>query len=165
MATLKSDKATLTQSFADTLTEQKTVQLSQQQITIDIAPDVISDQHKTSTDELIQQQHHNHHQSLNEESAIKVQDINEILLNNTNENTLHLDDINSENYQKGMASISVSSSSSTTTSSPVLENYLLDLKKVIEWLVNSEQQLSTQADIGEDVNKVKVQFQTHEVNI
>ena len=63
---------------------------------------------------------------------------------------------------QSMASMSVSSSSSTTTSSPILENYLLDLKRVIEWLVASENQLSTQADIGADVNSVKQQFQTHE---
>lgn len=87
--------------------------------------------------------------------------MNEVL-NNTNENTL-LDDISSANHQKEMASISVSSSSSTSASSPVLENYLLDLKKVIDWLVNSEQLLTTQSEIGEDVNKVKSQFQTHEV--
>ena len=61
-----------------------------------------------------------------------------------------------------MASMSLSSSSSTTTSSPILENYLLDLKKVIEWLVASESQLSNQSNIGDDVNSVKQQFQTHE---
>ena len=84
-----------------------------------------------------------------------------VLLYNTNDAS-NIDEINST-YFKAMASISVSSSSSTTTSSPVLENYLLDLKKVIEWLVSSENLLSNQADIGEDVNTVKQQFQTHEV--
>ena len=62
-----------------------------------------------------------------------------------------------------MASMSISTSSSTTTTSPILENYLLDLKKVIEWLVASETQLSNQSEIGNDVNSVKQQFQTHEV--
>jgi hypothetical protein len=60
--------------------------------------------------------------------------------------------------------MSVSSSSSTaTTSSPVLEAYLNDLKKVIEWLAASESVLINQSDIGNDVNLVKQQFQTHEV--
>lgn len=84
----------------------------------------------------------------------------DLINNHTNENT-QLNDINS--IKEEMASISVSSSSSTTTTSPVLENYLLDLKKVIEWLVASEQQLSDQSEIGEDVNNVEGQFQTHEV--
>ena len=63
-----------------------------------------------------------------------------------------------------MTSISVSSSSSTTTTSPILESYLLDLKKVIEWLVASENVLNNQEEIGNVVNNVKQQFQTHEVN-
>ncbi len=62
-----------------------------------------------------------------------------------------------------MASISVSSSSSSTTTSPILENYLGELKKVIEWLYGSENLLSNQPEIGNDVNNVKAQFQTHEV--
>ena len=78
---------------------------------------------------------------------------------NYNANSNLIDDRN----RKSMASMSVSSSSSTTTSSPILENYLLDLKKVIEWLVTSESQLSNQSEIGNDVNAVKQQFQTHEV--
>ena len=61
-----------------------------------------------------------------------------------------------------MTSMSVSSASSTATTSPILESYLLDLKKVIEWLVSSESLLSNQPDIGNDVNTVKLQFQTHE---
>ena len=80
----------------------------------------------------------------------------------TNEHT-HLDEMNS--MKEGMASISASSSSSATTTSPALESYLLDLKRVVEWLVASEQQLSDQAAIGHDVNEVKAQFQTHEVRL
>lgn len=61
-----------------------------------------------------------------------------------------------------MASMSVSSSSTASTSSPILEHYLLDLKRVIEWLVSSETVLANQSAIGDDVNTVKQQFQTHE---
>ncbi|CAF0734079.1 unnamed protein product [Brachionus calyciflorus] len=56
----------------------------------------------------------------------------------------------------------MSSSSSTEASSEILETYLSDLKKVIEWLINSESLLNTQTEIGNDVNTVKEQFQTHE---
>ena len=57
----------------------------------------------------------------------------------------------------------MSSSSSTEPSSDILETYLSDLKKVIEWLINSESLLNNQTEIGNDVNTVKQQFQTHEV--
>ncbi len=94
---------------------------------------------------------------------MKDQSIQDIFLKTTNDNTI-LEDNSSENYQKGMASISVSSSSSSTTTSPMFENYLVELKKVIEWLHSSENSLSNQPEIGHDVNSVKAQFQTHEVN-
>ena len=138
LAKLKSDKATLTQSFSDTIIDTK-------------SPEILDNKNDIVNDLALEKR----------QEAEKPLDLNEAL-NNTNENTL-LDDISSTNPQKEMASISVSSSSSTSASSPVLENYLLDLKKVIEWLVNSEQLLTNQSEIGEDVNKVKAQFQTHEV--
>ncbi|RMZ96080.1 dystrophin-like isoform X1 [Brachionus plicatilis] len=56
----------------------------------------------------------------------------------------------------------MSSSSSAEMSSEILETYLVELKKVIEWLINSESLLNNQSHIGNDVNTVKQQFQTHE---
>lgn len=79
--------------------------------------------------------------------------------NNNNKTTANA---KAKKNQTTMASMSVSSSSSTTTSSPVLENYLVDLKRVIEWLISSENVLTKQTGLGNDVNTVKQQFQTHE---
>jgi hypothetical protein len=45
----------------------------------------------------------------------------------------------------------------------VLEGYLADLKRVVEWLATSSESLTNQPTIGHDVNLVKQQFQTHEV--
>jgi hypothetical protein len=61
-----------------------------------------------------------------------------------------------------MTSLSVASSP-TTSASPVLDGYLADLKRVIEWLSTSSDSLTNQPEIGHDVNLVKQQFQTHEV--
>lgn len=57
----------------------------------------------------------------------------------------------------------MSTSSSTEVSSEILETYLVELKKVIEWLINSETLLNSQSQIANDVNTVKQQFQVHEV--
>lgn len=57
----------------------------------------------------------------------------------------------------------MSSSSSAEVSSEILETYLNELKKVIEWLIGSESLLNNQSEIGSDVNTVKQQFQIHEV--
>ena len=81
-------------------------------------------------------------------------------INNNNNNSTA--NAKAKKNQTTMASMSVSSSSSTTTSSPVLENYLVDLKRVIEWLISSENVLTKQTGLGNDVNTVKQQFQTHE---
>lgn len=98
------------------------------------------------------------------EQAVK-EDINEQLIDElVDEIHLNQDNLIKSTAHKSsaMTSMSVSSASSTTTTSPILESYLLDLKKVIEWLVSSESLLSNQPDIGDDVNTVKTQFQTHE---
>lgn len=65
---------------------------------------------------------------------------------------------------KKMASSDSSSANAVTapTSSPVLDNYLQDLKKVVDWLSASSSSLTNQPEIGHDVNQVKQQFQTHE---
>ena len=105
-------------------------------------------------------------------SVLESLDESNIRSFNSDKNNLLIDNNNSsynannsldDKTRNTMASMSISTSSSTTTSSPILENYLLDLKKVIEWLVASETQLSNQSEIGNDVNSVKQQFQTHEV--
>lgn len=83
---------------------------------------------------------------------------------------------NQANWNRASTMASTSSSAASTTSAQstnsdsntasssqqLLENYLTELKRVIEWLVASEQQLINQNDIGTDVNIVKQQFQTHE---
>jgi hypothetical protein len=45
-----------------------------------------------------------------------------------------------------------------------LELYLQDLSKVIQWLIESANELIKHGLIGNDVNTVKQQFQVHEVN-
>lgn len=155
---MKSDKATLTQSFADNLTEaHRTIENINTLINESSQLASTESNNKATTNQLSCELSSNTTNQNNNNKPVATDLIN----NHTNENT-QLDDINS--IKEGMASISVSSASSSTTTSPVLENYLLDLKKVIEWLVTSEQQLSEQSDIGEDVNNVKGQFQTHEVS-
>lgn len=77
----------------------------------------------------------------------------------------NINNINNEINNRRPMSVSSSSSSAATTSSPILEAYLSDLKKVIEWLAASESVLLNQSEIGNDVNLVKQQFQTHEVFI
>jgi hypothetical protein len=98
------------------------------------------------------------------EEEKKEENLNEKLINNNNNNNLDQNNIITRKSQQNseMTSMSVSSASSTSNTSPILESYLLDLKKVIEWLVTSESMLSNQPDIGDDVNTVKLQFQTHE---
>ncbi len=97
---------------------------------------------------------------------LKAERLNEQLIQlvDYNKNETKTNKTNSSNTKQSseMTSMSVSSASSTATTSPILESYLLDLKKVIEWLVSSESLLSNQPDIGNDVNTVKLQFQTHE---
>lgn len=62
-----------------------------------------------------------------------------------------------------MENQNIASTPSSSSPSSLLESYLTDLKKVIEWLVGSENLLNDQSHIGNDVNTVKLQFQTHEV--
>ena len=64
---------------------------------------------------------------------------------------------------KSQAPMNTSQSSQSTSSSPNLDNYLNDLEKVVQWLLSSEELLSQQGSVGDDVNSVKQQFQTHEV--
>ena len=92
----------------------------------------------------------------------KSTDNKDILNKKTSSSNDNAKNLNEETNLNTMASMSISSSSSATTSSPVLENYLLDLKRVIEWLANSDTHLNNQSELGQDVNIVKQQFQTHE---
>ena len=46
-----------------------------------------------------------------------------------------------------------------------LELYLQDLSKVIQWLIESDNELIKHGLIGNDVNTVKQQFQVHEVKL
>ena len=59
--------------------------------------------------------------------------------------------------------MNTSQSSKSTTSSSNLDSYLNDLEKVVQWLLASEELLTKQGPIANDVNSVKQQFQTHEV--
>jgi hypothetical protein len=112
----------------------------------------------------LQQQQHSQATVLNREPVSLANQIN-ATKNNTQEQQNLISNELEELNTREMASMSVSSTSSATNSSPALENYLLDLKKVIEWLANSDNVLNNQPSIGDDVNSVKQQFQTHEVRI
>jgi hypothetical protein len=101
----------------------------------------------------------NQEQTINKKSQTSF---NKEVLNKKNSSNDNAKSLIEETNLNTMASMSISSSSSATTSSPVLENYLLDLKRVIEWLANSDTHLNNQSELGQDVNIVKQQFQTHE---
>lgn len=58
---------------------------------------------------------------------------------------------------------SLSSTQSSSATSPTLDVYLNDLERVIKWLSQSEDVLLEHGQVGNDVNTVKAQFQTHEV--
>jgi hypothetical protein len=151
LTTSKSDKATLTSSFSlNNIPSQQTK----------------SNLLKSSQQNLIENDlDENEFRKLNKSNNVTRHLDDDVVSTNQNNNKNNKSKIKTSkntSSTQSMASMSVSSSSSTTTSSPILENYLLDLKRVIEWLVASENQLSTQADIGADVNSVKQQFQTHE---